>query len=215
MKLISQSAIIILSFLAVYMWQKIGFFIYTVPLIGFIIFMYLFISSRRKDKNLFNLDGNSLWTIWLLNTLILLLIFSTGNITSPIFFLLYFLGFGIAFVFEPAVIFVFLLGAILLFLPEALQNDVNGNLLRLGSLLLITPLAYFFGSEYRKTDKKQEEIEKMSERTKEAAGTISKNVEEIIEEEKLNLSSKATDNLNKILEETEDLREEEKEITLK
>lgn len=197
------------------MWQKIGFFIYTVPLIGFIIFMYLFISSRRKDKNLFNLDGNSLWTIWLLNTLILLLIFSTGNITSPIFFLLYFLGFGIAFVFEPAVIFVFLLGAILLFLPEALQNDVNGNLLRLGSLLLITPLAYFFGSEYRKTDKKQEEIEKMSERTKEAAGTISKNVEEIIEEEKLNLSSKATDNLNKILEETEDLREEEKEITLK
>jgi len=211
MKLLSQSLILIFSFFAVYIWQQVGFFVYTVPVIGFLIFMYLFISSRRKNKKLLNLDGNSLWTIWLLNTLILLLVFSTGNIISPIFFLLYFLGFGIAFVFEPAAVLVYLLCTIILFLPDALKDDVNGNLLRLGSLLLITPLAYFFGSEYQKLDKKDEEIEEITERAKDAADTISEDIEEIIEDEKQNLSSNATDKLNQILEETEDLREEGKE----
>ena len=211
MKLIGQSLIIIFSFIVVYIWQQIGFFVYTVPAIGFLIFMYLFLSGRRKNKKMLNLDGNSPWAVWLLNTLVLLLVFSTGNITSPIFFLLYFLGFGVAFVFEPAVVLIFLICTILLFLPDALKDDVNGNLLRLGSLLLITPLAYFFGNEFQRNDKKDEEIEKITERTKEAADNISEDVEEIIEEESKNLSSETTDKLNKILEETEDLREETKE----
>lgn len=211
MKLVTQSLIIIFSFAAVYVWQQIGFFVYTVPIIGFLIFMYLFLLGRKKNKKMFNLDGNSVWTIWLLNTLVLLLIFSTGSITSPIFFLLYFLGFGIAFVFEPVVVLVFLVCAIALFLPDSLKDDVNGNLLRLGSLLLITPLAYFFGNEFKGSNKKEEEIEKITERAKDAADNISGNVEEIIKNEKENLSNKTTNKLNEILEETEDLREETKE----
>lgn len=156
------------------------------------------------------MGGEGPWGIFFLNTVILLLISSTGGIDSVLFFLLYFLCFGIAFAFEPAVIFVFVLGAILVFIPEALKGDFLVNLLKLGSLLLISPLAFFFGNEYRKNDKENEAIEALEERTKDAADTISKDLEEVIKDEKENLKSEDMEKLNEILEETEDLRAESK-----
>lgn len=63
------------------------------------------------------MGGEGPWGIFLLNTVIFLLIFSTGSIDSGLFFLLYFLGFGIAFVFEPAVTFIFIVGTVFIFLP--------------------------------------------------------------------------------------------------
>ena len=139
-----------------------------------------------------------------------MLIFSTGSINSSLFFLLYFLGFGIAFVFEPVITFVFVLGAILIFLPDALKNDMTGNMLKLGSLLLISPLAFFFGKEYRRNDSQEETIEALKERTKDSADTISEDIEEVINDEKQNLKAEDVQKLNEVLEETEDLREESK-----
>jgi hypothetical protein len=210
MKLITQSAVLILSFLFIYVWEQTDLVLYTVPALGFFIFIYLLVFARRK-KQLFNLDSNSLWTVLVLNTVILLLIFITGGITSPVFFLLYFLVFGIAFAFEPMTVFVFMIGGIIIFLPSAFKDDVSGNLLRLGPLLLISPLAFFFGNEFRKSDKKDEEMEKMAERSREAADAISEDVEGIIKDEEEKLSPEVTDKLNEILEETDDLRQETKE----
>jgi energy-coupling factor transporter transmembrane protein EcfT len=136
------------------------------------------------------------------------LIFSTGAIDSTLFFLLYFLGFGVAFVFEPVVTFVFVLGVILVFIPDVIKGDLLVNSLKLGSLLLISPLAFFFGNEYRKNDKQTTEIEALEERTTEAANTISQDIEEVIKDEKTNLKSEDMEKLNEILEETEDLRAE-------
>lgn len=115
------------------------------------------------------------------------------------------------FVFEPAITFVFVLGAILIFLPDALKDDVTGNLLKLGSLLLISPLAFFFGKEYRRNDNQEETIEALKERTKDSANTISEDIEEVIGDEKQNLKAEDVQKLNEVLEETEDLREESKE----
>lgn len=156
------------------------------------------------------MGGEGPWGIFILNTVILLLIFSTGALNSPVFFLLYFLGFGIAFVFEPAVTFVFVLGAILIFLPEVLKADLVMGFLKIGSLLLISPLAYFFGKEYRKTDKQEAEIEALEEREKDAADTIAEDIAEVVKNEKASLKSEDVDKLNEVLEETEDLRAESK-----
>jgi hypothetical protein len=101
-------------------------------------------------------------------------------------------------------------GAILVFIPEALKGDLLVNLLKLGSLLLISPLAFFFGNEYKKNDKENETIEALEERTKDAADTISKDLEEVIKDEKDSLKSEDMEKLNEILEETEDLRAESK-----
>ncbi|RJQ36519.1 hypothetical protein C4559_05135 [Candidatus Microgenomates bacterium] len=212
MKAVLQSLLLLLSFAFVYIWQQSPLSQYTIQALGFLVFLFILVSARKRkqDSNPINLFSNSSWVIFILNTIILLLVFSTGGFSSSLFFLLYFLGFGIAFVFEPVTVFVFVIGAILIFLPQALIDNVAENLLKLGSLGLISPLAFFFGKEYIKGEKQQEEIEKIKERTKDAADTISKDVEEVMQREKTNLKQKDIEKLNDILEETEDLREEAK-----
>lgn len=210
MKILLQSAVLILSFVFVFVWKETPLISYTVPLSGALIVLYILFSARKKGKGFLQMGGEGPWGIFFLNTVILLLIFSTGGIDSVLFFLLYFLGFGIAFVFEPAVTFVFVLGVILVFVPDAIKGDLLVNSLKLGSLILISPLAFFFGNEYRRNDKQSEAIEGLEERTKEAANTISEDIEDVIKDEKANLKGEDLEKLNEILEETEDLREESK-----
>jgi hypothetical protein len=211
MKILLQVLVLILSFVFVFVWKETPLVHYTVALSGALIVLYILFSARNKGKGFIQMGGEGPWGIFFLNTVILLLISSTGGIDSVLFFLLYFLCFGIAFAFEPTVIFVFALGAILVFIPEAVKGDLLVNLLKLGSLLLISPLAFFFGNEYRKNDKDNETIEALEERTKDAADTISEDIEEIIKDEKENLKSEDMEKLNEILEETEDLRAESKQ----
>jgi hypothetical protein len=211
MKFLLQTTVLVLSFVIVFLMSTLPLAGLTVPFLGFLILVYLLLSLRKRGKGFLSMGGEGPWGIFILNTVILLLIFSTGSLNSPLFFLLYFLGFGIAFVFEPAITFVFVLGAILVFAPDALKTDIMTNLLKIGSLVLISPLAFFFGREYRANDQKEEAIEALEERSKDAADTISEDVEEIIKDEKANLKSEDMDKLNEVLEETEDLREETKQ----
>jgi hypothetical protein len=211
MKILLQSLVLVLSFVFVFVWKETPLVNYTVALSGVLILGYILLSARKKGKGFVSMGGEGPWGIFFLNTVILLLIFSTGAIDSTLFFLLYFLGFGVAFVFEPAVTFVFVLGVILVFIPDVIKGDLLVNSLKLGSLLLISPLAFFFGSEYRKNDKQTTEIEALEERTKDAADTIAKDLEEVIKDEKASLKSEDMEKLNEILEETEDLRAESKQ----
>lgn len=200
MRLIFQSLLLIGSFGLVFVWNQY-FQDYTTQALGFLIFLYLITSARKKNLNLIQVASESSWGIFVLNTVIFLLIFSTGSIASPLFFLLYFLGFGIAFIFEPAIVFVFAIGSFLVFLPDALKNDVMANFIKTGSLSLIAPLAYFFGREFREHDTEDEV-------TKEAANTIAQNVGEVLEDEKVVIEEKDVEKLNTVLEETEKLRNE-------
>jgi hypothetical protein len=210
MKLVFQSVVLIISFIVIFLWQITLLSQYTVPLLGLLIGLYLIVSSRKGGKGFLTMGGEGPWGIFILNTLIFLLIFSTGSLNSPLFFLLYFLGFGIAFVFEPSITFVLVIGTVLVFLPDIAKNDLMNNLLKMGSLALISPLAYFFGKEYRRNDAQEESIEALKERTKDAADTISQDLEQVIKQEKQSLNEKDLNKLNEILEETEDLRQESK-----
>lgn len=209
MEFVLQALILILSFTIAFVWHQTPLSAFTVPLVGAMITLYILLSARKKGKGFLTMGGEGPWGIFFLNTVILLLIFSTGSIDSVLFFLLYFLMFGIAFVFEPTLIFVFVLGVIMIFAPDAIKGDLLTNGLKLGSLLLISPLAYFFGRQFRQTDKQDETIEAMEERAKEAADAISEDIEEVIKDEKANLKSEDVDKLNEVLEETEDLRQED------
>lgn len=210
MKLVLQALVLILSFALVFVWEQTPLSGYTIQTLGVLVVLYLVISARRKGQGFLTMGGDGPWGIFILNTIILLLIFATGSISSSLFFLLYFLGFGIAFVFEPPAIFIFIVGAVLVFLPDTLKGDTFGNFIKVGSLLLISPLAYFFGREYRKSDKQEGDIEALEERAKEAADTISEDVQEVVKNEKQNLKQEDMEKLNEILEETDDLREESK-----
>lgn len=190
--------VLLLSFAAVFLWQNSPLSGYTIQALGFFIFLYIITSMRKKNSNALN----GAWGIFILNAAIFLLIFATGDLTSSLFFLLYFLVFGIAFVFEPAAVFVFAAGAVLIFLPDLFKDDVSANLVRVGSLALISPLAYFFGKEFRQREEEEEKMEKTAQK-------ITQDVQSIIEKDSRSLKTDAVEKLNDILEQTQNLQEEE------
>ncbi len=208
MKSLTQFLTLIASFAVIFIWQNSPLKDFTVQMLGLFIALYLIISARKKGRGFLTMGGESPMGIFLLNSLIFLLIFTTGGLNSPLFFILYFLAFGIAFVFEPTLVFVFIIGTLLIFVPDILKSDLAMNSLKLGSVALLSPLAYFFGKEYQKNDLQNEEMLQLKEREKEAADTIAEDVEEILDNEHGNLKDKDMEKLNEILEEADDLRSE-------
>jgi len=85
-----------------------------------------------------------------LSLAVFLLVFATGALSSPIFFLLYFLLFGLSLLFEPAssLFLVTLLTVLFLIIPTG--KDLLHELLQLASLFMIVPLAVIFGKQYIK-----------------------------------------------------------------
>lgn len=197
MRVLLQSLLLLFSFALVFLWQASPLSSYTLPIIGFLIVIYIIISltTTKRGKQM-SLDGPL--GMFILNTVILLLVFSTGGLFSGFFFLLYFVVFALVFVFEPYTIIAFAIGIVLIFIPEAIKGDVLGNFIRLGSIVLISPLAFFFGKEYKKSGEREDTIE-----------SIEKDVKEVIKKEKVNLSKEDLEKLSDIVEKTEELREEE------
>jgi hypothetical protein len=208
MKILSHTLLLIVSFAVAFIWSNTVLETYTVQALAVLVLAYLVISFVRRKKNPKAEGFSSSSDIFILNTAIMLLITITGNLYSPLFFLLYFLGFGITFLFEPETVFVFTIGVILVFLPEALKNGSIESYIRIGSVVLISPLAYFFGREYKDRDAEEAAIEAMQDRSTDAANTIATDVKKILEDERDMLKDKDVEKLNEILEETETLREE-------
>ena len=211
MKFLYHCLVLVASFLVIFVWNASPASDYKIQALAVLVIVYLLITfiRRKKQKAVEGFGGSS--DIFILNTGIFLLVFATGDIYSPLFFLLYFLGFGITFIFEPATVFIYVLGAIAVLLPEALVNGSMESFIRIGSIALISPLAFFFGSSYKDRDKVEEGVEAMAERTKDSADTIASDVEEVLKDEKASLKPEDVDKLNEILEETEGLRQESKE----
>src|SRR5260221_1996324 len=173
MKFLFHCGVLALSFGLVFLWNISPASDFTIQALAALVILYILITVIRRKKHPEIGNFGTTTDIFILNTAILLLISTTGQIYSPLFFLLYFLGFGITFIFEPATVFLYVIGAILVFLPEALKNGSLESFLRLGSIALISPLAFFFGQNYKDRDQEEAEIEAMTERTHEAADTIS------------------------------------------
>jgi len=225
MKIIWHSLVLLFSFGLIFAWEQGPLSLYTVQFLALMIVVYLtvHIVRRRMKKDPSILQQSSGQTnsgqeqpiyggiidVFALNTAIFLLIYATGQMASWFFFLLYFLGFGITFIFEPVSVFVFAVGTIAIFLPEVIKNGGSiGTYIQLGSFILMSPLPYFFGKEYQDREKEEETIVELEERSEEAGKTIAKDVEEVLKDEKKNLPEKDVEKLNEILEESEDLRSE-------
>lgn len=181
MRYLTNSLILILSFIAIYL-EEMYLSDYRSQIIGVLVLAYFLITffRRKYSKTKPEEQFNSASDIFIINSIIILLIITTGNIYSPVFFLIYFLCFGITFIFEPITVFVFAVGAFLIFLPYAIQNQSIESFIKLGSIFIIAPLAFFFGREYKEREKLSKKIDK----TKEEATNIGKEIESVIETEK-------------------------------
>lgn len=144
MKLLKQSLVLCLSFLSVFVWQHTFLANYTLFLFGILFVVYSITAYRKKEFDIISNIQNDLVGLYILNTILILLVMMSGNYQSPIFFLLYFLSFGIAFGYQPGIIFVFIAGILLLFLPDTFKDDETRNILMLSSLIIISLATFFF-----------------------------------------------------------------------
>lgn len=125
---------------------------YTLHLVAGLIVGYLFYHFFKKDDwHKTHLD------IFVATAVVFLLVFHTGALYSPIFFLLYFLLFGTSLLLSPTSAYVLAISGSVFFLTS-LSGDPVRELLQILSLFLIAPIANAFGSQYVKLLEKNKRI---------------------------------------------------------
>lgn len=139
-----HTILLIISTAGVYFWLSLpGLSVYTLQLVAVLVLLYLGShwhyshNSRFKPRNSVPLD------LTILTSMILLLVVETGTLSSPFFFLCYFLLFAVAMLYEIEATLV-LTGVLVLFFMFLPSPSLTAII----SLVMITPLAIFTGHQY-------------------------------------------------------------------
>jgi hypothetical protein len=153
MKYIQQFLVILSAIAFVFIIQD-ALTDYSIPIIVILgLFAAIYIAIRWRMKKGKDLFRGSYFEFLAILIIVLLGIFLTGGIDSSLYFLTYFLLFGLTFIFEPIMIFIFMIGLIALFYQQAMTGAVIVNWLRLIPLILISPVGFFFGRELSRREK--------------------------------------------------------------
>lgn len=194
MKALTQSLSVAGSILFVFLVQLSEVSTYSSYLLAFlIIFSIIYITVQKRSKSASQLFTGSAIEFFSITAIIVFIVAITQGLNSPLFFFLYFLPFLLAFMGESAVIWVFLGGILLYFLPEASRTMDTNTFIKLGSILLITPLAYFVAKELERRQLLNRQIESTAEDIKQRAQVLKEStppnkaeeneaIDEIIEE---------------------------------
>jgi len=151
-----RSLFLIAAVILTYFWTsspQLSF--YTLQLTALFVLLFFlnqFLARRKRQKVNLTIDAV------LFTMVVLLLVASTGGLTSPLFFLIYFLMFGLALLFEPPITLSLTLAMIVFFLLTPTKEEPLTEILQLFSLILITPLALFFGKQYLRVLEDEEKI---------------------------------------------------------
>ncbi|KKT48013.1 MAG: hypothetical protein UW37_C0001G0018 [Candidatus Gottesmanbacteria bacterium GW2011_GWA2_44_17] len=136
---------------------------------------------------------------------------STGGLTSPFFFLIYFLLFSLSLILEPIISITTTVALIIFFLLNLPANQDFRTLLPIISLSFITPFAMFMGSEKIKNEKLKVKSEKTKEDTflflslllKNHLRNIKEALENFIGDHQLEIIKKSTQRMEKLIEKFE------------
>jgi len=184
-RLISHSFLLSMSVLISYVWTSSEYLSnYNLQFIAFLIVGYFLTRLILKKTGGVSVKTMSCLDMTILTLIIFTLIFSTGALSSPLFFLLYFLLFGLALLFEPgsSLFMVFISSFIFLLIPE--KKDLFSELLQLASLFMIVPLALIFGKQYIKLMQSELEVKSLTKEEKIFTKKIDEQQKQIAEMEK-------------------------------
>ncbi len=203
MKLLTQSLSLILACLMVLIITSTPLDDYKAPILGFLIvasIIGIVIKQRAAKKNDSNQDifSGSGPEVFMVTGALLLIIFMTGGLSSNLFFLLYFLLFGIVFLFKPETVFVLVIGIEILFFTSLSDGDLLSNLIRVGSVAFLAPISYFFGREFQRREKLEAKISDKTGQILEDAQTLKSHTQ----------NEDAIDEIEDIEKKAEDLRKE-------
>ncbi len=141
-----HSIYITLSILATWLWSATpDLNIYNLQLTGVLALVYFGFkfSSRSVSRKTFNLPSTVI-----LNTICLLLVFSTGGLLSPLYFLLNLLFFALALLFEPIQATVASSLIVFIFISQNYSTLDTTKIINLSSLILMTPIAVVFSRNF-------------------------------------------------------------------
>lgn len=133
---------------------------FNLQIIALSIICYVLIQYLSRKSN-FPANKKSAIDIFILTLVIYLIIFSTGALFSPLFFLIYFLLFGISLILEPSAGFILAIISTIFFLASP-RKELWAEFLQLASLFLISPLSLIFGTQYIKVLQDEEKIKVLS-----------------------------------------------------
>jgi len=171
-KFLLHSLFLVLAVILAFFWTNNPLLsYYNLQLIAvFLIFFFVnqIIGRRHRHKMNLTIDA-AIFTM-----VILLMVISTGGLNSPLFFLIYFLMFGLALLFEPIITLSLTVAMVLFFLFSPTKQEPINELLQLFSLILITPVALFFGKQYLRVLKDEEKIKILKEEEQIMETTIEK-----------------------------------------
>ena len=159
-KQILEGSSIVLAVFTVFIVMSTALSAYSTYLLAIlIIFSAIYISIKKRSKSASNLFSGGSVELYGLIAIITLMISLTNGLNSPLFFFTYFILFLLAFLCEPITILVYLISALLFFMPQATANPNTDMLIKMGSLILIAPIAYFIGQEFERRKILDEKIE--------------------------------------------------------
>ena len=185
---VKDSLIIIIICLLTFLWSKTSLGGFSLQFSALLFLLFVLIKRFLKKSVAFIPLETIFFTI-----LVLLLVFNTGGLSSPLFFLFYFLLFALSLLLEPQIALTLALTLIVIFLIDLKEIESLESLIPLFSLPFITPLAVFFGREHQKLEKTEKELDHDEKAALLWLSTTFKERLENISELLLNISS---DNLN-------------------
>ena len=138
-----------------------------------IIFSTIYISLKRRSSSPSSLFSGNPVELFGIIAIVVFIVSLTDGLASPLFFFLYFILFLLAFLCESVTIWIFLGSIILYFISPAFMgghmSEANipvpssgltmDALIKLGSLVLISPIAYFIGKEFERRQILNKKIE--------------------------------------------------------
>ncbi|KKU44478.1 MAG: hypothetical protein UX62_C0061G0003 [Microgenomates group bacterium GW2011_GWA2_46_7] len=152
-RFVLHTIFLVFTTLGVYFWLSLPSLTpYTLQLVAILVLLYLGSHALKTKKPQWFHRSTITLDITILTSMILLLVAETGALTSPFFFLCYFLIFAVAMLYEIEATLV-LTGVFILFflfLPGTNLGDL-AHLSELLALVMITPLAILTGHQYETT----------------------------------------------------------------
>lgn len=129
---------------------------FSLQISGILVAVYMAVSLLVR-KRFLNPSSRVPFDIFVFSFAVSLLLFSTGGFTSPVFFLTYFLLFGIALISAPITSVVAALVFAILFILTP-KTDFWTEVLQIVSLLAIAPVSLAFGKQYLQILKNEQKI---------------------------------------------------------
>lgn len=142
---VKHSLILIFAIAIILIWAISSYTMFAVQIVASLFALFI-VKFAFRDH--INPHTDSLLDSVILTGLVLTIVSATGGLSSPVFFLVYFLLFILSLLLTPAIPLIVSFVLILYFLFTS-DITVQSDLLPLLSFPLITPLAVYFGKQHR------------------------------------------------------------------